>query len=65
MDGFDDVWLGKREVVETKLKYIHNNPSQPHWGLAEKPSDYFYSSAKFYYLDKPILVNLTHYLEYF
>ena len=57
MDGFDDVWLGKREIVETKLKYIHNNPLQPHWALAEKPTDYPYSSAGFYYLDKPDLIN--------
>jgi hypothetical protein len=39
MDGFDDVWLEKREIVETKLKYIHNNPLQPHWALAEKLGD--------------------------
>jgi hypothetical protein len=35
MDGFNDIWLEKRELVETKIHYIHNNPLQPHWGLAE------------------------------
>jgi len=64
MDGFDDVWLEKREIVETKLKYIHNNPLQPHWALAEKPG-YPYSSAGFYYLERKSDVQLTHYLECF
>jgi hypothetical protein len=31
-----------------KLKYIHNNPIQEKWRLAELPEDYYYSSAKFY-----------------
>lgn len=65
MDGFDDVWLGKREVVETKLKYIHNNPLQPHRALADNPTNYPYSSAGFYYFEQKNIVQLTHYLEYF
>jgi putative transposase len=51
MDGFNDIWLEKRELVETKIHYIHNNPLQPHWALVDKPSDYPYSSAGFYYLE--------------
>ena len=31
-----------------KLTYIHNNPLQPHWRLAERPEDYLWSSARFY-----------------
>jgi len=31
-----------------KLNYIHNNPLQPHWRLAERPEDYIWSSARFY-----------------
>lgn len=31
-----------------KLNYIHNNPIQEKWKLAENPEDYFFSSAKFY-----------------
>ncbi|MFT6203810.1 MAG: putative transposase [Spirosomataceae bacterium] len=65
MDGFDDVWLGKREIVETKLKYIHDNPMQPHWAMADKPTDYPYSSAGFDYSERKSDVNLTHYLECF
>ncbi|MFT6204399.1 MAG: putative transposase [Spirosomataceae bacterium] len=65
MDGFDDVWLGKREIVETKINYIHNNPLQAHWALVESPTDYEYSSAKFYYFDQKQLENLIHYRGYF
>ena len=65
LSGFDDVWLGKREIVETKIRYIHNNPLQPHWGIADNPTNYPYSSAGFYYLEQKSNVQLTHYMEYF
>jgi REP element-mobilizing transposase RayT len=35
-------------VWEQKLNYVHLNPLQAHWGLATRPADYRYSSAKFY-----------------
>jgi len=35
-------------VIFQKLNYIHNNPVQGKWMLAESPIDYKYSSAKFY-----------------
>jgi putative transposase len=31
-----------------KLEYMHNNPCQPKWSLAQVPEDYFWSSAEFY-----------------
>ena len=34
--------------LEQKLNYIHNNPLQPHWRLAERPELYPWSSARFY-----------------
>ena len=34
-----------------KLNYIHNNPCQEKWLLAEKPEDYKHSSASFYLLN--------------
>jgi REP element-mobilizing transposase RayT len=37
-----------REMAEQKLKYIHQNPLQEHWDLAQQPEDYQYSSARFY-----------------
>ena len=35
-------------VFKQKLDYIHNNPIQEKWKLAEFPEEYKYSSAKFY-----------------
>ena len=35
-------------VIYQKLNYIHNNPCQGKWMLAENPVEYPYSSAKFY-----------------
>ncbi len=41
-----DLWSQK--VFEQKLNYIHNNPLQKQWHLANTPAEYKYSSAKFY-----------------
>jgi putative transposase len=41
-----DLWTQK--VFIQKLKYIHNNPVQSKWKLAELPEQYKYSSALFY-----------------
>ncbi|MDQ0638509.1 hypothetical protein QF042_002074 [Pedobacter sp. W3I1] len=35
-------------ILEQKLDYIHNNPLQERWRLAENAEDYYWSSAKFY-----------------
>jgi len=43
------ILLYSREVIEQKLKYIHHNPLQEHWKLADTPENYHYSSAKFYF----------------
>jgi len=37
-----------RNIAVQKLEYIHNNPLQEHWKLAEFPEDYRYSSASYY-----------------
>jgi putative transposase len=41
-----DLW--SPDVFMQKLDYIHNNPLQEKWKLAEQPADYKYSSARFY-----------------
>jgi putative transposase len=41
-----DLW--SQAVFEQKRDYIHNNPIQEKWRLAELPEDYRYSSARFY-----------------
>lgn len=48
------------EVVYQKLNYIHNNPCQGMWMLAENPTLYKYSSANFYEKDLNEFGFLTH-----
>jgi len=40
--------LYTNKVAIQKLDYIHSNPRADYWNLAIHPSDYVYSSAKFY-----------------
>lgn len=58
-------FLPSREVVEQKLDYIHNNPVQGKWMLANSPIEYGYSSCKFYEADDHSYEFLTHYMEFF
>jgi len=46
MQRFDDEVILTREMLMTKIGYIHNNPVKA--GLAEKPEAFYYSSAKEY-----------------
>jgi|GEM_PF-3877381 hypothetical protein len=65
MDGFNDIWLGKREILLTKLKYIHNNPMQLYWVLVAKLFEYLNSSVRFYSLEEQGMLKLNHYSAYF
>lgn len=47
-------------VIYQKLNYIHNNPLQEKWTLANSTIDYKYSSAYFYETKKDIFGILTH-----
>ena len=49
------------EIFKQKLKYIHNNPLQKHWKLADKPENYSYSSARFYLMHDNTFGFLSHY----
>ena len=40
--------LYSRKILEQKLDYIHNNPVQGKWMLADSPLNYKYSSAMYY-----------------
>lgn len=64
-DRFDDVYITKRDLLLVKVDYIHNNPLQEHWQLAETPEDYLYSSAAYYELGRESLVNVTSYSDFF
>ena len=37
-----------KEVAFQKLDYTHFNPLAEHWSLASDPTEYYYSSARFY-----------------
>lgn len=53
--------LYTESVFEQKLDYIHNNPCQEKWKLALTPSDYKYSSAKYYMDNIETFTFLSHY----
>ena len=60
---WEDGYLAKDcvtpEFVIQKAEYTHNNPTQPHWALVERPQDYLWSSARFYLEDdRPCLIPL-------
>ena len=59
------ILMDSREKFEQKLDYIHLNPLQERWNLAENPEDYLWSSAKFYETGQDDFGFLTHYMERF
>ena len=54
------VWLYTPEVIYQKLDYIHNNPCQGKWMLADSPILYRYSSASFYEMGNKEFPFLSH-----
>ena len=40
------------EMILQKLDYMHDNPCNDRWKLAESPVDYIHSSAKYYLTDE-------------
>jgi len=51
-----------RKVAKQKLDYIHRNSVKT--GLCKKPEDYFYSSARYYELNKDDWGFITHYTDH-
>jgi REP element-mobilizing transposase RayT len=47
-DDYDAKEAFTPEFLKQKMDYIHNNPLQPHWCLAERAEEYPWSSARFY-----------------
>jgi REP element-mobilizing transposase RayT len=45
--------------LRQKVEYIHKNPTQPHWRLAEQPGAYPWSSARFYLNGERALIPLS------
>jgi len=55
--------LRGRRMLEQKLDYLHNNPCQGKWMLADDPTRYRYSSIRFYEFNEPNQM-LTHYMDF-
>ncbi len=54
-----DLWTP--EVFMQKVDYIHSNPLQQKWRLADLPENYKYSSARFYETGMDEFDLVTHY----
>ncbi len=55
--------LTSEKAFLQKLDYIHNNPLQTHWNLADLPEQYRWSSARFYDDGFDEFQLLTHYRD--
>jgi REP element-mobilizing transposase RayT len=56
--------LWSKDVFLQKLEYIHKNPIEEKWRLAECAQEYYYSSAKFYLLNEDDFGFITHHYFY-
>jgi putative transposase len=59
------VLMYSKSIVEQKIEYIHLNPLQEHWNLANKPENYRWSSARFYETGFDEFGIITNYRERF
>jgi putative transposase len=59
-DGYNAKGIFSPDFLRQKMTYVHNNPCQPHWALAECPEDYLWSSARFYLLEEPAIIPLDN-----
>ena len=58
IDRFDDFVLRNAKDVQVKVNYIHQNPVRRN--LAEKASDYKYSSARYYETGEEGIIKIIH-----
>lgn len=59
------VVMDSKVKLEQKLDYIHNNPLQARWNLADRPENYHWSSAAFYETGEDNFGFITDYRERF
>lgn len=55
-DGYLSKSIFTPDFLDQKQTYIHGNPTQPHWQLADTPEEYMWSSAGYYLQDKPCMI---------
>ena len=59
-DGYNAKDVFSPDFLRQKMTYVHNNPCQPHWALAECPEDYLWPSARFYLLEESAVIPLDN-----
>lgn len=64
-ERYDETYLITKDILETKLEYIHANPLQEKWNLVKYPEEYEYSSARFYETGTSWEIEVTHYADFF
>lgn len=57
-DGYDARDVFSPDFLRQKAEYVHNNPCQPHWRLAERPEEYVWSSARYYLAGQPAIITV-------
>ncbi len=55
--------ITSRKMLEQKLEYIHHNPVQERWQLADNPVRYLYSSMSYYETGLTSFEFIKHYIE--
>jgi putative transposase len=63
-DGYDAREIFSLGFLEQKLDYIHHNPCQSQWQLADQPEDYLWSSACFYLEERPAVIEVDDLREF-
>ena len=63
-DGYDARDIFSVEFLQQKMDYIHHNPCQPHWNLAETPEEYSWSTAAFYLSEQPCVIPIDDVREF-
>lgn len=63
-DRYDARNVFSPDFLRQKVEYIHNNPCQPHWRLAERPEDYPWSSARFYLTGEESIIKVDNVNEF-
>jgi len=63
-DGYDARDVFSTKFLLQKMDYIHHNPCQPQWKLAETPEQYLWSTAGFYLDGKPCVIPIDDVPEF-
>jgi len=63
-DGYDARDVFSIEFLQQKMDYIHHNPCQPHWKLADRPEQYLWSSAGYYFDGRPCVIPIDDVREF-